>query len=245
VFKLLDFDIYLHKHFKLDASCYGIPLCLLNCYTRTPGSSQFRFDWVKIEDNIPVQLCALVRLQFKSKPLFLYLGLECTYTDDTRNQVPPPFPALKYLATYNGGRKITKIRMDKVDGIFEPAFVVPANISEDGYIFSFANAKTEMSKARFYAPPLQFLCRDGYGNMDFQEQLHTTVRTDKRTRAYLSKSVKGREEMYQNLLKTLQQNGCAGDDESTSSTSTSSSSSSKSVATNDKKKKRPRISPQS
>ena len=104
-----------------------------------------------------------------------------------------------------------------------------------------------MLKARFYAPPLPFLCRDGYGNMDFQEQLHTTVRTDKRTRAYLRKSVKAREEMYLDLLKTLQQNGCAGDDESTSSTSTissssSSSSSSKSVATNDKKKKR-RISP--
>ena len=79
--------------------------------------------------------------------------------------------------------------------------------------------------------------------MDFQEQLNTTVRTDKLTRAYLKKSVKGREEMYLDLLKTLQQNGCAGDDESTSSTSSSSSSSSsKSVATNDKKKKR-RISP--
>ena len=82
----------------------------------------------------------------------------------------------------------------------------------------------------------------GYGNMDFQEQLHTTVRTDKLKRAYFKKSVKGREEMYLDLLKTLQQNGCAGDDdESTSSTSTSSSGS-KSVATNDKKKKR-RISP--
>ena len=76
-------------------------------------------------------------------------------------------------------RKTQKLRLDKVDGIFEPAFVVPANISEDGYIFSGTQAKTEMQKAIFYAPPLQFLCRDGYGNMDFQEQLlKNTVRTD-------------------------------------------------------------------
>jgi len=54
-------------------------------------------------------------------------------------------------------RKIPKLRLDKVDGIFEPAFVVPANISADGKIFPVPDAKTEMQKVIFYAPPLQFL----------------------------------------------------------------------------------------
>jgi hypothetical protein len=101
-------------------------------------------------------------------------------------------------------RKTQKLRLDKVDGIFEPAFVVPANISADGYIFSGPQAKTEMQKAIFYAPPLQFLCRDGYGNMDFQEQLLNTVRTDKRTRAYLRKNAQEREQMYLQLQTSLQ-----------------------------------------
>jgi len=39
----IGFNIFLHKHFKLDASCYGIPLCFLNCFSKTQGSSQFRF----------------------------------------------------------------------------------------------------------------------------------------------------------------------------------------------------------
>ena len=53
--------------------------------------------------------------------------------------------------------------------------------------------------------------------MDFQEQLHTTLRTDKRTREYVIKSVKGREEMYLDLMKILQQNGENADDKSTNS----------------------------
>jgi len=200
-----DFNMYLHKHFKLDASCYGIPLCLLNCYSRTPGSTDFRFDWVKIQDDIPVQLCALVRLQFKSKPLFLYLGLECVYINDTKNVVPAPFPTLTYRFTYNGQRKHPKLLLDKVDGIFEPAFVVPVNILSEGYLFS--NARKDMLTAKFYAPPLQFLCRDGYGNMDFEDQLHNTVRKDDFTRAYLRKGEGGRERMYLDLLETLKRNG--------------------------------------
>jgi len=119
----------------------------------------------------------------------------------------------------------------------EPAFVVPANISEDGYIFSAADTKTEMPKARFYAPPLQFLCKDRYGDMDFQEQLDTTVRTDKRTREYLRKSVKGREEMYLDLMKTLEQNGENADDES----STTSNISTSSTNTVTEKRKRHRV----
>ena len=176
---------------------------------------------MKIEDNIPVQLCALVRLQFQQKPLYLYFGLECTYTDDSRHHVPPPFPAIKYVTTYNGRRKTQKLRLDKVDGIFEPAFVVPANISADGYIFSGPQAKTEMQKAIFYAPPLQFLCRDGYGNMDFQEQLLNTVRTDKRTRAYLRKNAQEREQMYLQLQTSLQKNGQQSDDERSTNSSSS------------------------
>ena len=53
--------------------------------------------------------------------------------------------------------------------------------------------------------------------MNFQEQLNTTVRTDKRTREHLRKSVKGREEMYLDLMKILQQNGENADDKSTNS----------------------------
>ena len=53
--------------------------------------------------------------------------------------------------------------------------------------------------------------------MNFQEQLNTTVRTDKRTREHLRKFVKGREEMYLDLMKTLQQNGENADDECTTS----------------------------
>ena len=96
-----------------------------------------------------------------------------------------------------------------------------------------------MPKARFYAPPLQFLCRDGYGDMDSQEQqLHNTVRTDKRTREYLRKSVKGREDMYLDLTKTLlQQNGENADDES----STTSNISTSSTNTVTEKRKRHRV----
>ena len=67
-----------------------------------------------------------------------------------------------------------------------------------------------------------FLCRDGYGNMDFQEQLLTTVRTDKSTRAYLRKNAQEREQMYLQLQTSLQTNrGQQSDDErSTNSSST-------------------------
>ena len=65
-----------------------------------------------------------------------------------------------------------------------------------------------------------FLCRDGYGNMDFQEQLLTTVRTDKRTREYLRKNAQGREQIYLQLQTSLQKNGQQSDDERSTNSST-------------------------
>ena len=53
----------------------------------------------------------------------------------------------------------------------------------------------------------------------------STVRsTDKRTREYLRKSVKGREEMYLDLMKTFEQNGENADDESSTTSNISTSS---------------------
>jgi hypothetical protein len=51
------------------------------------------------------------------------------------------------------------------------------------------------------------ILRDGYGSMDFTEQLHnTSIRTDKDTRKYLRETKEGRKSMYAKLLDTLRSN---------------------------------------
>ena len=92
---------------------------------------------------------------------------------------------------------------DRVDRIDEPAFVVPTSGGSDDFVL---RDEKLMSQVTFYIPPLQFLLRDGYGNMDFVDHLLTSVRTDKMTRKFIKSSPPQRKDMYQKLIETLRQN---------------------------------------
>ena len=61
--------------------------------------------------------------------------------------------------------------------------------------------------------------------MNFEVQLHNTVRKDDFSRAYLKKGENGREKMYFDLLESIKQNDCADDASAEASTSTSTKSS--------------------
>lgn len=165
-------------------------------------------DWIKIEDNIPVQLCALVELTNTTTGLstLMWVGLVCKYDEGVCNGVNPPFPVIKYAYEYldRTRRKRLCIMADLVDRIHEPAFVVPTNGGSENYFLVHMQL---MSMATFYVPPYQFLLRDGYGNMDFEEQVVSSIRTDKRTRKYIRSTPIGRKKMYEELIETLRENG--------------------------------------
>ena len=65
-----------------------------------------------------------------------------------------------------------------------------------------------MLHARFYnIPPLQYLLRDGYSDMNFEDQLDNAIKTDAMTRKYLRSTKPQRKRMYTQLLQTLERNG--------------------------------------
>ena len=139
--------------------------------------------------------------------VFLFSGILGTYVDGKQDSVLPPFPVIQYNMIYLRGHGNTKqpaLIADVVDSIFEPAFVVPVEIDSRHYILKTPQL---MSKLHFLVLPMQYLLRDGYGSMDFTEQLHnTSIRTDKDTRKYLRETKEGRKSMYAKLLDTLRSN---------------------------------------
>ena len=137
----------------------------------------------------------------------LFSGILGTYVDGKQDSVLPPFPVIQYNMIYLRGHGNTKqpaLIADVVDSIFEPAFVVPVEVDSRHYILKTPQL---MSKVQFLVLPMQYLLRDGYGSMDFTEQLHnTSIRTDKDTQKCLRETKEGRKSMYAKLLDTLRSN---------------------------------------
>ncbi len=103
----------------------------------------FQYGWIKNVDAIPVQICALVQLEMDTPQglgnILLYVGLQCKYIDGHVNGVHPPFPVITYSMEYNRrGSLVPSVVADTVDGIYEPAFVVPTKGgSKDCKTYSF------------------------------------------------------------------------------------------------------------
>jgi hypothetical protein len=185
----------------------GISSHYLNSYYNS--SKDFQFDWIKIDDNLPVQLGALIQLSIGTqKNIFMFSGVLCEYVDGKNRGVLPPFPMIKYNMIYmkGMGRSLCPaVIAQVVDDILEPAFVVPVN----GGCREFLSKNTQiMAEARFLILPMQFLMRDGYTSMDFTKQLNlSSIRTDDKTRQFLQEDKYGKKAMYADLIKTLRYNG--------------------------------------
>ena len=93
---------------------------------------------------------------------------------------------------------------DTVDGIYEPGFSVPIRGGSKDYI---SEAPAQMQNCKFFRPPLQYLLRDGYADMNFENQLNNAIRTDLMTRKYLRSTKEQKQRMYAKLLETLERNG--------------------------------------
>ena len=197
----------MHRHFKVDASCQGLGTFSLNCFKAT--ETDFQYGWIKIVDDIPVQICALVQLEYDthqgSASILMYVGIQCKYINGHENGVHPPFPVSTYSLEYTRRRNLTpSIIADTVDGIYEPAFAVPTKGGSKAFILK---RPALMLHARFYIPPLQYLLRDGYSDMNFEDQLNNAIKTDAHTRKYLRSTKPQRKRMYTQLLQTLERNG--------------------------------------
>ena len=199
--------MYLHRHFKVDANCQGLGTFSVKCFQT--NETDFQYGWIKIVDAIPVQICALVQLEMDTPQglgnILLYVGLQCKYIDGHVNGVHPPFPVITYSMEYNRrGSLVPSVVADTVDGIFEPAFVVPTKGGSKDFVLQ---RPALMQKSRFYVPPLQYLLRDGYSDMNFENQLNNAIRTDAMTRKYLRSTKEQKQRMYAQLLETLESNG--------------------------------------
>lgn len=203
--------MYLHKFFKFDASCYGFPLTYI--YSVLNENETCRFDWVKVADNIPLQLCALVQIEEKceggtTKSYLCYVGTLCEYVDGCKHQVEPPFPVVRYKTTQNQLRVHSPdYQTGFVDDIYEPSCVIPVRGGSDDFILKDVQL---MRKASFYVVPLQYLCRDSHNTMDLHlapgNKSLSTVRTDRETRGYLRRNAAGRKQLYADLLESLRLN---------------------------------------
>jgi len=156
-----------------------------------------------------LQIAALIQLENTAKrtTVLMYVGIKCSYTDGSKRGVHPPFPVIVYDFIYteqSRRNRVPSLVSDTVDGVFEPAFVVPTSGGSSGFIMK---TPAEMRRISFYVPPLQYLLRDGYANMNFEEQLHSAIRTDEITRRYLRSNEIQRHHMYNGLLQSLQRNG--------------------------------------
>jgi hypothetical protein len=171
-------------------------------------SSDFQFDWIKIDDDRPVQLCALIELCFPTHKIFLFSGILASYITGIIHGVSPPFPTIKYDMVHLEGKGrflYPALFADKVDYILEPSFVVSVNGGTSDFILT--DTRT-MIHARFYVVPMQFLLRDGYASMDFTDQLqYTSIHQDSTTRSFLHGTKHERKAMYNDLIKTLHING--------------------------------------
>jgi hypothetical protein len=102
------------------------------------------------------------------------------------------------------GSLVPSVVADTVDGIYEPAFVVPTKGGSKDFVLQ---RPALMQRSRFYVPPLQYLLRDGYSDMNFENQLNNAIRTDAMTRKYLRSTKEQKQRMYAQLLETLESNG--------------------------------------
>ena len=160
-------------------------------------------------NDIPVQICALVQLEYDTlqgtASILMYVGIQCKYINGHANGVHPPFPVSTYSMEYTARRNLTpSIIADTVDGVYEPAFAVPTKGGSKDFVLK---TPALMQRARFYIPPLQYLLRDGYSGMNFEDQLDNAIKTDAMTRKYLRSSKPQRRRMYTELLQTLERNG--------------------------------------
>ena len=200
--------MYMHKSFRVHPpKATGIPPHYLHSYYNT--SADFQFDWIKIDENQPVQLCALIELCFPNlEKIFLFSGILGSYVSGIIHGVSPPFPTIQYKLEYLKGKGrilYPALIADKVDNILEPSFVVSVNGGTCDFVLKDSRA---MSQARFLVVPMQYLLRDGYASMSFTDQLqNSAIHTDSTTRRFLSETKSGRKVMYNELIKSLQRNG--------------------------------------
>ena len=200
--------MYMHKSFRVNPpKATGIPTHYMHSFYNT--SADFQFDWIKIDDNRPVQLCALIELCFPEREtIFLFSGILGSYVTGIIHGVSPPFPTIKYEMVNLQGKGRTLypgLIADVVDYILEPSFVVSVNGGTCDFILKDSRA---LSQARFFVVPMQYLLRDGYASMNFTDQLdNTAIHTDSTTRRFLKESKQGRKGMYNELIKSLQRNG--------------------------------------
>ena len=200
--------MYMHKSFRvIPLKATGIPPHYLHSFYN--ASADFQLDWIKIDDNQPVQLCALIELCFPNlEKIFLFSGILGSYVPGIIHGVSPPFPTIKYEMVHLEGKGrflYPALIADVVDYILEPSYVVSVNGGTYDFILKDTRA---MTQARFLVVPMQYLLRDGYASMNFTEQLQSTaIHTDSTTRRFLNETKPGRKVMYNELIKTLQRNG--------------------------------------
>ena len=199
----------MHKSFRvLPPKTSGIPEHSIHCYLKS--KSEFRYDWIKAYDNIPVQICALIEIRFQnpnSKTIFMFVGIRCQYIEGKKGGVSPPFPMIGYNMIFLHGKGYTRypaLVADIVDEIVEPSFVVPVNVWSGDFILKDVK---KMLDAKFLILPMEFLLRDGYEGMEFTTQLNTALQADKKTKTFLQESKNGEKNMYRTLISSLNKNG--------------------------------------
>ena len=194
----LDVRLFLHKVFRVKPpSWVGLPHFSINCYQK--NLRDFRFDWIINDNDMPIQVCALIEIYIghRNESIFLYAGLVCDQVTEMKDKVINPFPLIKY--SFENGKRSLKAVLGRVDTIAEPAFVVPTDIYEANYIKMDIKL---MKETYFCIVPLPFMMRDGYGDMDFTETLKIT----KTSKTYIDGSRNLREKVFDDLLRTLKRN---------------------------------------
>jgi len=199
--------MYLHKQFRVfPPTSSGISRHFLRCYHK--NRDDFQFDWIKTNDDIPLQLYALIELSVGPKQkIFMFSGFLGKYINGRNIGVSPPFPVIQYEMIYLPGKgrvQYPELVAQVLDDILEPSFVVPINVGSSDFI---VNDVKDMVFVKFHVLSMQFLMRDGYASMDFTAQLNTAISKDRTTCAFLKEDNLGRKAMYAKLIETLRMNG--------------------------------------
>ena len=105
---------------------------------------------------VPVQLCALVEIQFRGNSTFWFVGCEGE-TISRSKETFCPFPSIQYRLNKSGDHMFF---FSKVDNINEPALVIPASLNLDD--FKMQSSIPKRRKIRFTSIPFGFINRDDW-----------------------------------------------------------------------------------
>lgn len=198
----------MHKNFTFECEDQGYPQT--NIHSDNSSNGKPRFDWVKIrnlnDQLVPSQICCLLEFQTTEKSVLWFVGIECQNCS-TVEDITPVFPLCKYKfpSKKKGCNKAQTLRYicERVDSIIEPAMVIPVTTLSKDYLL--LDYRKQLS-VRFYCIPLEFLLRDDWCDMVQMREVRRTLHADDSVTRYLDGTDAIREEMYFELIATLDEN---------------------------------------